>query len=214
MSAITPSISMRPSGVRRGRARSKTQRTSPSGRTMRYSTSIASPFAMRSCDAQNVGEVVGVHGRLPLVVQLLERDGAPEGAEDAGARVERAAEVALDACDVGVDVLVDRLDHVGEPRARLGEREGGLPPCGHVDQDPVDGHDAVLRLARVRPVEHHALLAVRARQPVLALERVSGEQARPALEHERAVVGMDAGAPRVDRRVRRGRGVDQRLEAR
>ncbi len=34
-------------------------------------------------------EVVGVHGGLPLVVQALERDGAPERAEDARARVQR-----------------------------------------------------------------------------------------------------------------------------
>ena len=159
-------------------------------------------------------EVVGVHGGLPLVVQSLERDGAPERAEDARARVQGLAEMPLDARDVGVDVLVDRLDDVRQPRARLGERERCLATRRHVDQDPVDRHDAVLGRARVRAVEHHALLAVGAREPVLALERVAGEQSRAPVLHERAVVGMDACAPGVERCARGGGRVDQGLEAR
>ena len=93
-------------------------------------------------------------------------------------------------------------------------RERGLASLRHVDQDPVDGDRPALGRMRVRAVEHDALLTVRAAEPVLALDRVAGEQLARALAHQRAVVRVDPCAPRVDRGHRGRRGVDQRLEAR
>ena len=159
-------------------------------------------------------DVVRVHGGLPLLVQPLERHRPAERAEDAGARVERDAEVPLDAGDVGVDVLVDRLDHVRETRARLRERERRPAPLGHVDQDAVHHHDAVLGPLRVRPVEQDALPAVGAHEAVLALERVAPEQACRSVLHDGAIVGVDARVPRIDRRHRGGCRADEGLEAR
>ena len=67
---------------------------------------------------------------------------------------------------------------------------------------------------RVRAVEHDSLLTVRAAEPVLALDRLAGEQLARALPHQRPVVLVDACTPGVDRGHRGRRRVDQRLEAR